>query len=100
MYHLDRDCAVRSGQNMAPRSKDSRLRLLEPLAGDLTAFRLATGMGVTEIGIVRDAVRAFINSRVARDRGLRERYEAERAIMRAGQRQPIRLVKAEPGSGA
>lgn len=80
---------------MAPRSKDSRTRLLEPLATDALAFRTAIGMGVTEIGLIRDAVRAFIDSRIAGDDVLRAKYEAERQRLMADKVQPLRLVPKE-----
>jgi hypothetical protein len=82
---------------MAPKSKDSRTRLLEPLATDLAAFRVAIGLGATEIGVIRDAVRAYIDRRVAADDELRARYEAERERLRVAQRQPIRLVRETNG---
>lgn len=81
---------------MAPKSRDSRLRLLEPLATDMAAFRAAMGMGVTEIGVIRDAVRAFIDAKLAADEKLRERFETERAKLGA-KPQPLRLVKSESG---
>jgi hypothetical protein len=80
---------------MAPRSKDSRTRLLEPLATDLAAFRAAIGLGATEIGVIRAAVRAYIDARIGDDGGLRSRFEEERERLRAVQRQPIRLVRRE-----
>lgn len=80
---------------MAPPSRDSRARLLEPLATDFAAFRTALGMGATEVGIIRDAVRAFIDSRVGRDEELKQRYEIERERLRSIRLQPIRLVKSD-----
>lgn len=80
---------------MAPPSKDSRARLLEPLATDLAAFRAAMGMGVSEIGVIRDAVRAFIDARTAGDNELNRRYEAEQERLRTLHHQPIRLVKSD-----
>jgi hypothetical protein len=77
---------------MAPPSKDSRIRLLEPLATEFAAFRAAFGGGNTEIGMLRDAVRAFILSRTKRDKELRIRYEAELGRLNAAKRQPLRLV--------
>jgi hypothetical protein len=77
---------------MAPPSKDSRIRLLEPLATEFAAFRLAVGMGNSEIGIIRDAVRAFIQSSIKRDKGLRERYSGELKKLNTEKRQPIRLA--------
>ncbi len=82
---------------MAPKSKDSRTRFLEPLATDLVAFRAAIGLGATEIGVIRDAVRAYIDGRIAADGDLRSRYEAERERLRVAQRQPIRLVRETNG---
>jgi hypothetical protein len=64
------------------------------LATDLAAFRAAMGLGVTEIGVIRDAVRMFIDTRIANDEDLRGRYEAERERLRTTQRQPLRLVKS------
>jgi hypothetical protein len=32
------------------------------------------GMGVSEIGVIRDAVRAFIDAKIAADEGLKARY--------------------------
>ena len=77
---------------MAPRSKDSRLRLGEPLATEFAAFRKAMGMGNSEIGMVRDAIRAFIRNALTRDDELNSRYEAELEIMLVALRQPLRLV--------
>lgn len=83
---------------MAPKSKDSRLRLLEPLATDFAAFRAAIGMGASEIGVIRDAVRAFIDAKIEKDDELRAQYEAEREKLMAEKQKPLRLVKtdAEP----
>ena len=77
---------------MPPKSRDSRIRLLEPLATDLAAFRAAMGMGVTEIGVIREAVRAFIDDRL-KDQQFRTRFEAEREQIVRSNREPIRLVK-------
>ena len=83
---------------MAPKSKDSRVRLLEPLATNAAAFRAAMGMGVTEIGLIRDAVRLFIDTKLAADDSLRERYGVERAKLLAEKLQPLRLVKNDDES--
>lgn len=83
---------------MAPPSKDGRIRLLEPLATDFAAFRTAMGMGVTEIGVIREAVRAFIDNRIGKDRELRRRYEAERERLRAAKVRPLRVVKSDKDS--
>ena len=80
---------------MAPLSKDSRIRLLEPLATDFAAFRAAMGMGVTEIGVNREAVRAFIDNQIAKDRQLRRRYESERERSRTLKVQPLKIVKSD-----
>ncbi len=84
---------------MAPKSKDGRLRLLEPLATDLAAFRATVGMGATEIGVIREAVRAFIDTRL-KDDDFRVRFEVERAKLLADKTQPIRLVKSDKDSNA
>jgi hypothetical protein len=80
---------------MAPKSKDGRIRLLEPLATDLAAFRAAIGLGATEIGVIREAVRAYIDGRIAADFDLKSRFEAECERLQAAKRQPIRLVRTE-----
>ena len=80
---------------MAPPSKDGRIRLLEPLASDFAAFRAAMGMGVTEIGVIREAVRAFIDDKITKDRELRRRYEAERERLRTVKVRPLRIVKSD-----
>jgi len=83
---------------MAPKSKDGRARLGRNLATDLLAFRNALGMGTTEVGIIRDAVRAFIEIKIGADEDLRQRYEAERHRLHSAETQAIRLVrlKGEP----
>lgn len=83
------------GADMAPRSKDSRVRFLEPLATDVAAFRAAMGMGVTEIGLIRSAVRAYMDAQLNKDDELKMRYRAEREKLIAEKRQPIRLVKSD-----
>ncbi len=85
---------------MAPISKDSRIRLLEPLATDFAAFRAALGVGASEIGVIRAAVRAYIDARLAKDDELRQLYEIERGKLMAAKRQPIRLVKTNGDNGA
>jgi hypothetical protein len=80
---------------MAPKSKDTRTRLLEPLATDLAAFRAALEVAPPEIGVIRAAVRAYIDSRIKNDRDLKKRYEAERKKLNAAKLQPIRLIKSE-----
>jgi hypothetical protein len=77
---------------MAPKSKDGRIRLGEPLATEMSAYRAALGQGSTEIGVIREAVREFIASRVAKDRTLRRRYEAERRRIAGQKVRPLRLV--------
>lgn len=84
--------------SMAPNSKDSRIRLLEPLATDLAAFRAAMGMGVSEIGVIRDAVRAFIDLKLRDDKALKKRFDAERKKLMAAKVQPLRLVKSDERS--
>jgi len=80
---------------MAPKSKDSRVRFGEPLATDVAAFRAAMGLGVSEIGVIREAVRTFVEARIAKDDDLRQRYETERKKLAAAKLQPIRLVKSD-----
>lgn len=91
-------CLDLPGNCMAPNSKDSRIRLLEPLATDMAAFRAAVGMGATEIGVIRDAVRAYIDMKVAGDKALKKRYEAERKKLMAAKVRPLRLVKSDDQS--
>lgn len=84
---------------MAPKSKDKRLGLGEPWASELAAFRTAMGLGNTEIGVVRAAIRAFIKMQVGRDEDLRIAYEAELERINAAKIQPIRLVKTDNEGG-
>ena len=79
---------------MAPKSRDSRIRLGEPLATEFAAFRAALGLGASEIGVIRDAVRAFIAARVGRDEDLKASYEAELARLNAAKLQPLRIVRS------
>jgi hypothetical protein len=79
---------------MPPRSKDGRLRLGEPLATELAALRAAIGMGATEIGVVRDAIRFFMAERL-KNQELRKLFEAELERLYATKRAPIRLVTPE-----
>ena len=85
---------------MAPKSKDGRARLKEPLATDAAAFRAAMGLGVTEVGLIRDAVRSFIDARLTADDALRARFEVERARLMQERVTPLRLVKTENDQGA
>ncbi len=78
---------------MAPKSKDARTRFLEPLATDVAAFRAAVGMGTTEIGVIREAVREFIHERIKKDASLRKKFDAEKKRILAEKIQPLRLVK-------
>jgi hypothetical protein len=64
--------------------------LKEPLATELAAFRAALGGGNTEIGVVRDAVRAYIRARREADKALDQQYRDE--LAKLTRRQPIRLV--------
>jgi hypothetical protein len=84
---------------MAPKSKDTRTRLLEPLATDMGAFRAAIGMGASEIGIIREAVRAFIDSKTTADADLKKRFDIEKERLLGAKRQPLRLVKDEGATG-
>jgi len=79
---------------MAPKSKDTRIRLLEPLATEFAALRKVIGGGNTEIGVIRDAAHAYIQLRL-KDKKFRTQYEAELAKLMATKKQPIRLVKTE-----
>ena len=81
---------------MAPRSKDARIRLLEPLATEFAALRLAFGGGNSEIGMVRDAVRLFIQTRLKKDKELLARYEVELEKLTAAKKQPLRLITKKP----
>jgi hypothetical protein len=64
---------------MPPKSKDGRARLGEPLASQLAAFRVAAGLGATEVGVIREAVHELIQSRIKKDRALKKKYLAELA---------------------
>ena len=83
------------GTKMAPKSKDSRIRLKEPLATDALAFREAVGLGASEIGLIRAAVRMYIDARIKKNKELKTKYEAARGRLIAERRQPLRLVKTE-----
>ena len=75
---------VPSGAFMARKTTGSRLNLGEPLASELTALCEALDGKPPEIGIVRQALRAYIDSKVAGDRELRQRYETALKIQRGG----------------
>lgn len=77
---------------MSPKSKGARVPLKEPLATRFEALRNVLGGGNTEIGVLRDAVAAYIEERL-KDRKLRAKYEAELARLTAAKVQPLRLVK-------
>jgi hypothetical protein len=53
------------------------------------------GMGTTEIGVIRDSVRAFIDAKTDADDALKARFEVERERLRQVQQQPIRLIKSD-----
>lgn len=78
---------------MAPKSKDSRIRLLEPLATEFAALRAAIGGGSTEIGALREAAAAYIKLRT-KDRKFRARYEEELKKLLGSKRQRFRVVKS------
>ena len=84
---------------MAPKSKDKRTRLQGELATDMAAFRAAMGMGTTEIGVIRDAVRSFIDTKLGADLELKTRFEEEKAAILAEKVEPIRLVKSDETNG-
>ena len=69
---------------MARKTTGARLQLGEPLASELTAFREALIGKPPEIGIVRDAVRAFIQNSIAADKDLRQKYENALKVQRGG----------------
>jgi hypothetical protein len=79
---------------MAPRSKGGRLRLGEPLKTELEALRSVLGMGNSEIGIVRDALRAFIRAKL-KDRALRRQYDDEFKRLQSAKVKPMRLVSSD-----
>ena len=60
------------------------MRLGEPLASQLTALCEAIPGKPSEIGIVREAVEAFIKRQIDADRDLRQRYENALKIQRGG----------------
>ncbi len=67
---------------MARKTTGSRHRLGEPLASQLTALCEALPGKPTEIGIIRDAVAAYIDEMINSDRNLRQRYENALSIQR------------------
>ena len=82
---------------MPPKSKDSRVRLGEPLATDFAALRAALGLGNTEIGVIREAVREYIN-RKTKNKTVKQRYDAERARIHVAKVKPLRVVSADDAS--
>jgi hypothetical protein len=79
---------------VAPKSKGARVPLKEPLGTQFEALRVVLGGGNTEIGVLRDAVAAYIELKL-KDRKLRARYEAELAKLMADKVQPLRLIKKD-----
>jgi hypothetical protein len=77
---------------MAPKSKNARIPLGEPLATEFAALREVLGGGNTEIGVLRDAVRDYIRSRT-KAKAFRQEYEAALGRLQAMKVQPLRLVK-------
>lgn len=74
---------------MAPKSKNARVPLGEPLATEFAALREAIGAGNTEIGVLRDAVRAYIREKT-KNKAFREQYQA--ALSRLMATRPLRVV--------
>src|SRR5262245_51836384 len=73
-----------SGAFMARKKTGSRYRLLEPLDSELTALCAALPGKPSEIGVIRDAVRAYIKTLISGDSELRQRYENALKIQRGG----------------
>lgn len=68
---------------MALKTTGARHRLGEPLSTDLAAFCEAH-LGTPEIKVIREAVRFYMEHRLAREPELRDRYEAARKRMIGG----------------
>ena len=62
---------------MAQKTTGSRYRLGEPLSADLSDFCAAL-LGPSEIAVIREAVREYIDRRVTSEFELRRRYLAAR----------------------
>lgn len=62
---------------MGKTSKGSRLKLGEPHASNLADF-CAAHYGAPEIGIIREALKEFIEARLAAEPEVRKRFESAR----------------------
>jgi hypothetical protein len=77
------------------RKTASRLHLNDKaLEDDLADFREAH-YGAPEIGIVRAALREFIDRRLAAEADMRKRFEAARAVRLDAGRPNVRLIKQD-----
>lgn len=68
---------VRDGALMAKTTTGARHRLGEPLASDLAAFCEASD-GTLEIRVIRNAVRHYLDARLAAEPELRRRFDEAR----------------------
>lgn len=87
-------CTTLYNAVMSKTTTGARLRLLEPLAGDLADFCEAH-YGVEEIKIIRRALRAFIDAELKSDGAARERYSEARKKRLAGDRPQIHVVNGD-----
>ena len=74
---------VANGALMARKKTGSRLRIGEPWASQLTALCSVLPGKPFEIGIIREALDAYIPT-LLRDRELRQKYEIALKIQRGG----------------
>lgn len=79
--------------DMPPKSTGSRFNLAEPLAGDLADF-CSAHYGVSETNIIREALRQFIDARLAAEPEMRKRFDAARKD-RLGAKTNLRVLKPE-----
>lgn len=61
---------------------------------DLLDFR-AANFDASEIGVIRAALRAFIDERLAKEPGMRKRFEAARKERQGHKSEPLRLVRPD-----
>lgn len=69
---------------MARKTTGARHRLGEPLSSELAALCEALPGKPTEIGVIREAVAAYITDLIAADKNLRQRYENVLKLQRGG----------------
>lgn len=77
-----------------PRSTGSRLDLDEPLASEYGDFLKAHHTASSK-DVLHKAIRAFIDTDLAKNQGVREEYEALRRARRERNGNNVRLIKRD-----